>query len=92
MLLDDTATFTGEKASISNNNSLRGFDVIDVIKADLEAQCPDTVSCADILALVARDSVFQVHLKEIHNLVVLLAVSSTKSWILKKNVLSIHEN
>lgn len=59
VLLDDTATFTGEKASISNNNSLRGFDVIDVIKADLEAQCPDTVSCADILALVARDSVFQ---------------------------------
>ncbi|BBN18085.1 peroxidase [Marchantia polymorpha subsp. ruderalis] len=78
VLLDDTATFTGEKASISNNNSLRGFDVIDVIKADLEAQCPDTVSCADILALV--------HLKEIHNLVVLLAVSSTKSWILKKDL------
>ncbi|OAE25245.1 hypothetical protein AXG93_1420s1080 [Marchantia polymorpha subsp. ruderalis] len=43
VLLDDTATFTGEKASISNNNSLRGFDVIDVIKADLEAQCPDTL-------------------------------------------------
>ncbi|KAG6544395.1 hypothetical protein Mapa_014229 [Marchantia paleacea] len=59
LLLDDTQTFTGEKTSNANNNSVRGFEVIDTIKTDAEAQCPETVSCADILALVARDSVFQ---------------------------------
>lgn len=57
VLLDDTPNFTGEKTAAPNLNSLRGFDVIDSIKADLEYACPQTVSCADILAIVARDSV-----------------------------------
>ncbi|GAB4824871.1 hypothetical protein Ancab_007739 [Ancistrocladus abbreviatus] len=58
VLLDDTATFTGEKTAIPNVNSLRGFEVIDTIKANVEAACKATVSCADIVALAARDGVF----------------------------------
>ncbi|CAL9200670.1 peroxidase P7-like isoform X2 [Musa acuminata AAA Group] len=57
VLLDDTATFTGEKNAIPNNGSLRGYEVIDAIKTSVEAACAATVSCADILALAARDGV-----------------------------------
>eukprot|EP01018_Ginkgo_biloba_P007315 Gb_00859 [translate_table: standard] len=57
VLLDDTVFFTGEKTATPNANSLRGFEVIDSIKEELEFLCPGTVSCADILAIAARDSV-----------------------------------
>ncbi|XAR49710.1 Peroxidase [Bertholletia excelsa] len=58
VLLDDKLEgFTGEKTAAPNQNSLRGFEVIDGIKSDLEMLCPQTVSCADILAVAARDSV-----------------------------------
>ncbi|XP_073126043.1 peroxidase 9 [Henckelia pumila] len=56
VLLDDSSTIVSEKNSGPNKNSLRGFDVIDEIKVKLEQVCPHTVSCADILALAARDS------------------------------------
>ncbi|KAJ4719048.1 Peroxidase [Melia azedarach] len=57
VLLDDTETFTGEKTAGANANSLRGYEVIDSIKSEVENICPGVVSCADILALAARDSV-----------------------------------
>ncbi|XP_059456733.1 peroxidase P7-like [Corylus avellana] len=56
VLLDDTGSFVGEKTANPNKNSLRGFNVVDDIKAKLEKACPGVVSCADILALAARDS------------------------------------
>ncbi|CAN6207876.1 unnamed protein product [Urochloa humidicola] len=38
------------------NKSLRGFSSVDRVKAKLEAACPNTVSCADVLTLMARDA------------------------------------
>ncbi|KAE9613024.1 putative peroxidase [Lupinus albus] len=57
VLLDDTSTLKGEKNARPNQNSIRGFEVIDKIKSALEVACPSTVSCADILALAAREAV-----------------------------------
>jgi len=57
VLLDATKDFTGEKNAPANRNSLRGFEVIDNIKAEVERYCPLIVSCADILTLAAKEAV-----------------------------------
>ncbi|XP_072970497.1 peroxidase 1-like [Typha angustifolia] len=57
VLLNATNGNPAEKDSIPNL-SLRGFGVIDGVKAKLEKACPGVVSCADILTIVARDVVF----------------------------------
>ncbi|XP_061352823.1 peroxidase 10-like [Gastrolobium bilobum] len=57
VLLDDTSTFKGEKNAKPNRNSIRGFEFIDIIKSKLEFVCPSTVSCADLLAITAREAV-----------------------------------
>lgn len=54
ILLDGS---NSEKLAGPNRNSARGFDVVDTIKTAVENVCNDTVSCADILAITARDSV-----------------------------------
>ncbi|KAF0907519.1 hypothetical protein E2562_018338 [Oryza meyeriana var. granulata] len=58
VLLDDTDDMIGEKTAKPNNMSLRGFDVIDTIKSAVNMAClGNVVSCADILAVAARDSI-----------------------------------
>ncbi|KNA12091.1 hypothetical protein SOVF_129110 [Spinacia oleracea] len=57
VLLEDTPSFKGEKNAYANQNSLRGFKLMDIIKKNVEAKCKSTVSCSDILALAARDGV-----------------------------------
>ncbi|XP_058088620.1 peroxidase P7-like [Magnolia sinica] len=58
ILLADTGSFVGEQTAAPNQNSLRGFNVIDTIKTQVDQACGRVVvSCADILAIAARDSV-----------------------------------
>ncbi|XP_051125683.1 peroxidase 1-like [Andrographis paniculata] len=56
VLINSTTNNRAERDS-PPNLTLRGFGSIDRVKSAVEKECPATVSCADILALVARDAV-----------------------------------
>jgi peroxidase len=62
---DAFVLLAGNKQSAPPNQSLnpKGFSVIDNIKMQDEAVCKQTISCTDVLAVVARDSIVVVIIK-----------------------------
>ncbi|XP_026383077.1 peroxidase 47-like [Papaver somniferum] len=56
ILLNSTKDNTAETDSPSNL-SLLGYEIIDAAKDLIEGHCPGIVSCADIVAMAARDAV-----------------------------------
>ncbi|XP_031125570.1 peroxidase 44-like [Ipomoea triloba] len=58
ILIDPKSTKTKQsEKNAGPNQTVRGYELIDQIKTKLEAACPSTVSCADIIALATRDAV-----------------------------------
>ncbi|XP_057772912.1 putative Peroxidase 48 [Salvia miltiorrhiza] len=56
ILLDSDGEMKSEKEA-APNQSIKGFEQIDIIKSRLEQECPGVVSCADIVVLSAREGV-----------------------------------
>ncbi|CAN6463140.1 unnamed protein product [Victoria cruziana] len=58
LLLETSGSIISEKKS-SRSFGLRNFKYVDVIKQAVESECPGIVSCADIIALSARDGILK---------------------------------
>ena len=63
-----------EKAS-ERSIGMRNFKYVNIIKAALEKECPLTISCADIVALSARDGIVMV------DMLILFCISRTQNKI-----------
>ncbi|KAG6545308.1 hypothetical protein Mapa_013270 [Marchantia paleacea] len=61
VLIESTPNNLAEMDALPNKNSLEGFDVIEKLKTAVEEICPGVVSCADIVALAARDALQLIH-------------------------------
>lgn len=59
VLIASTPDNVAERDAVPNL-TVRGYDIVDEIKSQVEAMCPGIVSCADIIALAGRDAVVQV--------------------------------
>ncbi|GMN46458.1 hypothetical protein TIFTF001_015640 [Ficus carica] len=57
ILIDPVNGDNSTEKNAAPNRSIQGYEVIDEIKTKLEEVCPQTVSCADITAIAARDAV-----------------------------------
>ncbi|XP_002518541.2 peroxidase 27 [Ricinus communis] len=55
VLLNATSSTQQVEKDALPNLSLRGYQIIDRVKTALEKECPGVVSCADVVAIVARD-------------------------------------
>ncbi|OUZ99192.1 Plant peroxidase [Macleaya cordata] len=53
LLLDGSST----EKNAGPNLSVRGYDLINDAKLAVEKDCPETISCADIIAIATRDAV-----------------------------------
>lgn len=58
VLIASTPDNVAERDAVPNL-TVRGYDIVDDIKSQVEAMCPGVVSCADIIALAGRDAVVQ---------------------------------
>ncbi|XP_047078072.1 peroxidase 2-like [Lolium rigidum] len=56
VLLDKSAQNPKPEKEAKANIGLAAFDILEMIKADIEKKCPGVVSCSDILVYAARDA------------------------------------
>ncbi|XP_027127003.1 putative Peroxidase 48 isoform X2 [Coffea arabica] len=56
LLTDTNGTSVVERQAIPNR-TLKGFEFIDMIKEELEKECPGVVSCSDIMVLATRNCI-----------------------------------
>ncbi|XP_022153740.1 peroxidase 2-like [Momordica charantia] len=57
LLEDDPGAGIVSELNGLGNLGIQGLEIVDAIKAAVEAECPGVVSCADILAQASKDSV-----------------------------------
>ncbi|KAF5762001.1 putative peroxidase [Helianthus annuus] len=54
ILLDDSPSIISEKNVLPNKGSVRGYEVIEAAKYEVEKLCPGVVSCADVLTVATH--------------------------------------